>query len=143
MKSVIRSALLFLLLAATAARADSIDDAEAKRRGVPVDQVIAERQRDRALQQVQDLQKQVDSLKAQVAALKRPASNDAPATAPAPTADAQPASETPGTGAPLPSPSSPSSDPSAADDKTVHVSGYTRKDGTYVAPYDRRSPRSK
>lgn len=25
-------------------------------------------------------------------------------------------------------------------DKTVHVRGYTRKDGTYVAPYDRRPP---
>jgi hypothetical protein len=25
-------------------------------------------------------------------------------------------------------------------DKTVHVSGYTRKDGTYVAPYDRSAP---
>src|SRR5713226_4226906 len=24
-------------------------------------------------------------------------------------------------------------------EKTVHVSGYTRKDGKYVAPYDRRS----
>jgi hypothetical protein len=24
--------------------------------------------------------------------------------------------------------------------KTVHVRGYTRKDGTYVAPYDRRAP---
>ena len=24
--------------------------------------------------------------------------------------------------------------------KTVHVRGYTRKDGTYVAPYDRRPP---
>jgi hypothetical protein len=24
--------------------------------------------------------------------------------------------------------------------KTVHVNGYTRKDGTYVAPYDRRPP---
>jgi len=29
-------------------------------------------------------------------------------------------------------------DPSAP--KTVHVQGYTRKDGTYVAPYDRRPP---
>ncbi len=26
--------------------------------------------------------------------------------------------------------------------KTVHVRGYTRKDGTYVAPYDRSSPGS-
>src|SRR5579864_4086313 len=25
-------------------------------------------------------------------------------------------------------------------DKTVHVRGYTRKNGTHVAPYDRRSP---
>jgi len=25
-------------------------------------------------------------------------------------------------------------------DKTVHVRGYTRKDGTYVAPYDRSAP---
>ena len=25
-------------------------------------------------------------------------------------------------------------------EKTVHVRGYTRKDGTYVAPYDRRPP---
>lgn len=25
--------------------------------------------------------------------------------------------------------------------KTVHVSGYTRKDGTYVKPYNRRAPR--
>jgi hypothetical protein len=26
--------------------------------------------------------------------------------------------------------------------KTVHVSGYTKKDGTYVAPYDRSAPRT-
>src|SRR5258708_23834617 len=29
-----------------------------------------------------------------------------------------------------------------AADKTVHVKGYTRKDGTYVKPYDRRAPGS-
>lgn len=28
----------------------------------------------------------------------------------------------------------------SAGDKPVHVGGYTRKDGTYVAPYDRSSP---
>ena len=33
------------------------------------------------------------------------------------------------------------SSPASSSDKTVHVRGYTRKDGTYVAPYDRRAPR--
>ena len=31
----------------------------------------------------------------------------------------------------------------ASSDKTVHVKGYYRKDGTYVSGYDRRSPGSK
>jgi hypothetical protein len=30
----------------------------------------------------------------------------------------------------------------AAAQKTVHVKGYTKKDGTYVAPYDRKAPSS-
>jgi hypothetical protein len=40
-------------------------------------------------------------------------------------------------------PSSGSVDPTTGDPsapKTVRVQGYTRKDGTYVAPYDRRPP---
>ncbi len=28
----------------------------------------------------------------------------------------------------------------SAKNKSVHVRGYTRKDGTYVAPYDRSAP---
>lgn len=31
---------------------------------------------------------------------------------------------------------------SSGSSKTVHVPGYTKKDGTYVAPHDRRSPGS-
>ena len=48
---------------------------------------------------------------------------------------------TPGSGSQPPNTGSADSnpgDPSAP--KTVHVQGYTRKDGTYVAPYDRRPP---
>jgi hypothetical protein len=48
---------------------------------------------------------------------------------------------TPGSGGQPPangSVDSTAEDPSAP--KTVHVQGYTRKDGTYVAPYDRRPP---
>jgi hypothetical protein len=37
------------------------------------------------------------------------------------------------------SPSNPS--PSQTSGKTVHVKGYTKKDGTYVAPYNRRAPK--
>jgi hypothetical protein len=33
-----------------------------------------------------------------------------------------------------------SSKSKSAKDKSVHVRGYTRKDGTYVAPYDRSAP---
>src|SRR5260370_13218156 len=33
-----------------------------------------------------------------------------------------------------------SSKSKSAKDKSAHVRGYTRKDGTYVAPYDRRAP---
>ena len=35
--------------------------------------------------------------------------------------------------------SKPSKTKGSRAEKTVHVSGYTRKDGTYVAPYDRRT----
>lgn len=46
----------------------------------------------------------------------------------------------------VPSYSSPSSSyspprPPDSESKSVHVRGYTRKDGTYVAPYTRRAPR--
>ena len=37
-------------------------------------------------------------------------------------------------------PSSPSYTPSTSSGGTVHVHGYTRSDGTYVAPYTRRAP---
>jgi hypothetical protein len=49
----------------------------------------------------------------------------------------------PGAGTDVPVPSGGSADSGAGDPnapKTVHVQGYTRKDGTYVAPYDRRPP---
>jgi len=36
--------------------------------------------------------------------------------------------------------SKPSKAKASKAEKTVHVRGYTRKDGTYVAPYDRRAP---
>jgi hypothetical protein len=36
--------------------------------------------------------------------------------------------------------SSSSSKSKSSSSKTVHVKGYTRKDGTYVAPYDRAAP---
>lgn len=36
--------------------------------------------------------------------------------------------------------SSKSSTSKTSDGKTVHVKGHTRKDGTYVGPYDRRPP---
>lgn len=35
----------------------------------------------------------------------------------------------------------PTTEPSDDSGKTNHVNGYTRKNGTYVAPYDRRPPR--
>ena len=31
---------------------------------------------------------------------------------------------------------------SSADQKTIHVKGYTKKDGTYVKPHDRKAPGS-
>ena len=48
---------------------------------------------------------------------------------------------TPASGSHPPSSSSShSKKSSSASEKTVHVKGYYRKDGTYVAPYDRRPP---
>ena len=80
-------AFLALLLAAAPIFADSIDDAEAKRRGVAVEVVQLERTK----QQVADLTAQVASLKAQLAAAKAPATG--PATAPATAAASNPAAE--------------------------------------------------
>ncbi len=121
--------LAALLLFAGIASADSIDDAEAKRRGVPVEQVQLENARAYnayLLQEVADLQAKVAALEAHAPKAVLPTTSPAaPATAIAATPSAHvPATATPGDG-------------------SVEVKGYYRKDGTYVAPYTRAAPRSK
>lgn len=59
--------IAFVALLALPALADSIDDAEAKRRGVPVQQV----QLEHAQVQIAALQKQIDALKPQVVSLQK------------------------------------------------------------------------
>ncbi len=78
------TALLFALLLVAPCFADSIDDAEAKRRGVPVAQVQAENELAKANARIAGLQKQLDALKAQLAATQSQAdatNATAPATA--------------------------------------------------------------
>ena len=69
------AAILLLALLAPPLRADSIDEAEAKRRGVPVEAV----QLEHANQQIADLRAQVATLQKQLADLK--AATTRPATA--------------------------------------------------------------
>jgi TolA-binding protein len=133
------AAVLILLLALVAIgqtapsipRPDSITVAEAAKRGVMIEQV----QLEQAIQKIADLQKQVDQLKAKAAEDARKIKQqekrifDLEAAAPAtmPSVAETPRFDTPN---------------SAGDtsSKTVHVRGYTRKDGTYVQPYNRRAP---
>ncbi len=61
------AAAALLLASSLAARGDSIDEAEAKRRGVPVAQVEAEGRLAVAQQRADDLQKQVDAVQAKLA----------------------------------------------------------------------------
>jgi uncharacterized membrane protein len=126
-------AVLFLALASVV-RADSIDESEAQRRGVSV-QVI---QLERAKQRIADLEKQVAELKQQLAASKDDKNVSAATTATAPAQTASKESKKDVVGDTTPTPSTPSV--SGSSGKTVHVNGYTRKDGTYVRPYNRRPP---
>src|SRR5271166_4224611 len=63
---ILPAILIAAALCLSVARGDSIDDAEAKRRGVPVEVV----QLEKANQQIAALQKQVAELQKQVAQLK-------------------------------------------------------------------------
>lgn len=127
--SPLRKVALLILLLAPVCRADSIDDAEAQRRGVPVQQV----QLENAKQRIADLEKQVALLQSRLRAYEQPA----PTPPPAPVAAAAPIPVTP-RAVPLTAPGEISS--ITGRPKTVPVSGYTRKDGTYVAPYYRSPP---
>ena len=102
--------------------ADSIDEAEAKSRGVSVQQV----QLENAKAKIADLQKQVADLQGQLKAAK---------------ADAEKLRQ--GAAA---STASSTTNPYVTNspdigDKTVQVKGYVKKDGTYVAPYSRSAPK--
>jgi hypothetical protein len=132
MKNAFLVLAIFGLLIATAL-ADSVDEAEAKRKGISVEAVEVERLKAR----VAALEAEVKSLQAKIAATQPTPAMTLPAKTPSliiAQNNKPPATQTAQT--------LPGQRPVDIE-KTVHVNGYTRKDGTYVAPYDRRAPSKK
>jgi hypothetical protein len=125
-------ALCLLILFLPPLFADSIDDAEAKSRGVPVQQVQLENEQKKNA----ELQKRIAELQADLKAMQARA-EAAEARIPGPPSTMAAASQ--------PAASQPSSDTAAEtnQDGTVQVRGYTKKDGTVVAPYTRGAPGSR
>jgi hypothetical protein len=90
-------------LAVLPVRADSIDEAEAKRRGIPVTQLQAENALAKEKQKTVDLEKQIADLQKQIAQLRdAPATSLAAASAPAAPSDSAQPSNVHGSAEPSP-----------------------------------------